>query len=31
MTLDAIAKDAGVRIGTLHRHFPTPAALPLPG
>ena len=27
MTLDAIAKDAGVGIGTLYRHFPTREAL----
>ena len=27
VTLDAIAKDAGVGIGTLYRHFPTRAAL----
>lgn len=27
MTLDAVAKDAGVGIGTLYRHFPTRAAL----
>ncbi len=26
-TLDAIAKDAGVGIGTLYRHFPTREAL----
>src|SRR5277367_5182879 len=27
VTLDAIAKDAGVGIGTLYRHFPTREAL----
>lgn len=27
VTLDAIARDAGVGIGTLYRHFPTPEAL----
>ena len=27
MTLDAIARDAGVGIGTLYRHFPTREAL----